>query len=189
MKPDPTIDFAAPAYYGSHRYYLEIPPNSNGRVNLWEDVGFAGDAPDRESVILRATLMRKAWNGVRDTVQGDFNERIKVRKHSAGKWHTGKVFMDRMLGRELCVLLWALEKAKNDQWDTIVSCWRAMLPEERWWLFNRASAASPTATSPRVGWRLALRTAFSGCGESSAESDELPSSAGEEVPIQLILNL
>lgn len=40
--------------------------------------------------------------------------------------------MERLLGKELCVLAWAAETANAEQLPVICSKWAALRPEERW---------------------------------------------------------
>ena len=69
-----------------------------------------------------------------------------------------------MLGRELTVLLWALmEKGFENNTETILSGWRELAREERWWLFVKASTPGQHTG---VGWRRALFYALSEPGDT-----------------------
>lgn len=64
-----------------------------------------------------------------------------------------------MVGRELTVLLWALmEKGAENHVEAILSGWRELAREERWWLFLKASTPGQR---PGGGWRRALFHALS----------------------------
>ena len=70
--------------------------------------------------------------------------------------------MDRMLGKELCILAWAVEHAKNvDECKAIAARWAAFRPEERWWLFSQVSADAGLTEDTERGWRKALYYAMS----------------------------
>ena len=69
--------------------------------------------------------------------------------------------MDRLLGKELCVLAWAAETANTEQLPVICSKWAALRPEERWWLFAMTVAESGLPEDTHRGWRRALFHALS----------------------------
>jgi hypothetical protein len=78
------------------------------------------------------------------------------------RWKSGVNKVDRLLGKELCVLAWAVEKANITQLPLICNKWAALRPEERWWLFSSVAAEGGLAEGSHVGWRKALYHALSG---------------------------
>lgn len=59
-----------------------------------------------------------------------------------------------MVGRELAVLLWALdEDDRAGSTEAILHGWRELAREERWWLFSKASMLGQRAGK---GWRRAI---------------------------------
>lgn len=91
-----------------------------------------------------------------ETAQVDFNERLRRKKIPTGRWKTGANLVDRMLGKELCVLAWAAEHAAPAELPTICSKWSALRPEERWWLFAMTVAEAGQPEDRDRGWRKAL---------------------------------
>ncbi|RZT98232.1 uncharacterized protein DUF3780 [Advenella incenata] len=156
-----TIDFGAPPEFGMHHFYVEIPTGSRDAVVIYEDYGFDGDESRRETVELRLVLARELWTKIRDDARRDFNARLKVKKQGAGAWSTGKVKLDRFLGRELCVLGWAAEHASPDECLIICQKWLALRPEERWWLYSKTAAEAARDDQTQRGWRKALYCALS----------------------------
>jgi len=69
--------------------------------------------------------------------------------------------VDRLLGRELCVLAWAAETATEEQVPIICNKWAALRPEERWWLFAMTVAEAGLPEDTQRGWRRALFLALS----------------------------
>jgi len=69
--------------------------------------------------------------------------------------------VDRLLGKELCVLAWAAETANEEQLPVICSKWAALRPEERWWLFAMTVAEAGLPEDTHRGWRRALFYALS----------------------------
>lgn len=68
--------------------------------------------------------------------------------------------MDRLLGKELCVLAWAVEEMAMGDIPVAVRNWLAMRPEELWWLFKMAVMSGGTTSGKKSGWRAALPIAF-----------------------------
>ena len=156
-----TVDFGAPPDFGMHHFYVEIPVAPRDAVVIYEDYGFDGDESRRETVERRLILARELWTKIRDDARRDLNSRLKVKKQSAGSWSTGRVKLDRFLGRELCVLGWAAEHATPDECSVICQKWLAMRPEERWWLYSKTAAEAGKYDQTQKGWRKALYCALS----------------------------
>jgi Protein of unknown function (DUF3780) len=161
-KPTKTVDFGAPAAYGEHMFRVEIPGSRKDPVLIVEDFGLLGqDArlPDEP----RAVVKRAAWLSIADAARRDFNERLKAAEHPAGRWHAGSNLVERLLGKELCVLAWATETASAVETPVICSKWAALRPEERWWLFSMTAAEAGLPQDTMRGWRRALYYALSDC--------------------------
>src|SRR3546814_7806570 len=68
----------------------------------------------------------------------------------------GDNLVNRMLGKELVVLAWAIEGADDKVLGRAVRNWMGLKPPERWWLFTMTAAASGRAEDGQRGWRMAL---------------------------------
>ena len=156
-----TMDFGAPSKFGMHHFYVEIPAAPRGAICIYEDFGFDGEESLRETVECRLVLARELWTKIRDDARRDFNDRLKAKKQSVGRWTTGRIKLDRFLGRELCVLGWAAEHASPDECLIICQKWLALRPEERWWLYSKTASEAGHADQTRRGWRKALYCALS----------------------------
>jgi len=159
--PAKTIDFGALEKLGGHVFRVEIPASKAESVCIVEDYGFLaleGGKPREED---RVILSRHAWSAIADTARRVFNDRLKAAKVSVGRWHVGTNFVDRLLGKELCVLAWAAETANEDQIPVICGKWTALRPEERWWLFAMTVAEAGLPGDTQRGWRRALFLALS----------------------------
>lgn len=154
-------DFGAPEKFGAHVFRVEIPAGKTEAVRILEDFGYrgleGGIPRDEERVI----LSRAAWSGIADIARREFNDRLKAAKIPTGRWHTATNLVDRLLGKELCVLAWAAETANADQVAVICSKWAALRPEERWWLFSMTVAEAGLPEDTQRGWRRALFLALS----------------------------
>lgn len=180
-----TVDFGAPEAFGAHVFRVEIPAARTGNVVITEDYGYRGlegGIPRDED---RVVLTREAWSGIAETARHEFNDRLKVLKVTTGRWHTGTNLVDRLLGRELCVLAWAAETASPEELPVICSKWAAFRPEERWWLFAMTVAEAGLPGDAERGWRRALYFALSD-GEKADVRTRRPRPA-DQAQIQLPL--
>ena len=66
--------------------------------------------------------------------------------------------MQRLFGKELLVLLWAVElpDVKPEEIAVAIRNWHGLKPEERWWLYTMTAAATGLAHQAGMGWRGAL---------------------------------
>jgi len=100
------------------------------------------------------------WTAVADELKRVFNERLKEKGLPASRWSVGENRLDRLLGKELCVLAWAVERAELDVIPVALKNWTGLKPEERWWLFTVTAAATGEAEDGEIGWRKAHRYAL-----------------------------
>jgi hypothetical protein len=161
MSKSTTVDFGAPSTFGAHVFRVEIPTARNQSVVIIEDYGYKGQVAGIPSYEERVALQRPTWSAIAHTARQEFNGRLKAAKAAAGRWHTGQNLVDRLLGKELCVLAWAAETASQEQVAVICSKWSALRPEERWWLFAMTVAEAGLPRDTQRGWRRALFHALS----------------------------
>jgi hypothetical protein len=161
MSAAKTVDFGAPEAFGTHVFRVEIPASRTAMVRVVEDYGYLGQEGGIPREEERVALPRAAWSGIADTARREFNDRLKAAHILTGRWHTGTNRVDRLLGKELCVLAWAAETANADQIAVICSKWAALRPEERWWLFSMTVAEAGLPEDTQRGWRRALYHALS----------------------------
>jgi hypothetical protein len=155
-----TVDFGAPVVFGAHVFRVEIPAGRAGEVLIVEDYGYRGSEAGIPRDEARAVLERRAWSQIAEIARREFNDRLKAAKLRTGRWHSGCNLVERLLGRELCVLAWAAEKATDEELPVIGSKWAALRPEERWWLFMMTVAEAGLPDDHQRGWRRALHLAL-----------------------------
>ncbi len=155
------VDFGAPDKFGAHLFRVEIPAVRTEGVRIVEDYGYRGQESGIPKDEERAILSRPVWAGIADIARREFNDRLKAAKVTTGRWHSGTNLVDRLLGKELCVLAWAAETATDNQLPVICSKWAALRPEERWWLFTMTVAEAGLPEDTQRGWRRALFFALS----------------------------
>lgn len=167
-KPE-TVDFGAPAPLhspaggwgvGAHIFRVDIPAARSQPVQIVEEYGYRGEENGIPREEPRVVLERRIWTQIAETAQREFNARLKAAKLRPGRWHTGANRVERLLGRELCVLAWAAECANDEELPVICQKWEALRPEERWWLFTKTVAEAGLPEDRERGWRRALRAAL-----------------------------
>lgn len=177
--------FGARADFGAHVFRVNIPPGRAGMVVLSEDYGYlAGDngIPDRE---IRVEIERSKWTPLAEITRREFNPRLKAKKVPPSTWKPGDNLLDRLLGKELCVLMWAAELAATpEQLDTICAKWADLRPEERWWLYAMTAAEAGGVGDRDRGWRKALFSAL-----SDGEVKDMPKARQRRIQEQQSLSL
>lgn len=165
---EPHTGFGVPERPGVHHFRVEIPRKNSEPVLVVESFGDAGGHGGVPAEEARVRLERERWSKVRDAAKKAFNPRLREAKLPAGKWTTGEVRVDRILGRELCVLLWAAEHVEVEHAPVLCARWLALRPEERWWLFAVTVAEAGLPGDRQRGWRRALGLALGDPGAASA---------------------
>lgn len=154
-----TLGFGVPATSDPHHFIVQIPRGNAAPVLICEHLGMGSDTA-REQVIDRVLLERHRWTAIRAEVQRAFNARLNEHNLAIGTWKVGDTPVDRLLGKELCVLAWAIERLEPEKIRIAVRNWLALRPEERWWLFGMTAMATGGIHDADKGWRVALRYAL-----------------------------
>jgi hypothetical protein len=152
----------------AHHFLVNIPRSTEGKIEISEH--FTWDEQSGSSEItygirqdgqVRAVLVRPKWEAIADEVRAQFNQRLRKAGMKPGAWRVGHNLLRRELGKELALLAWAIEDADPTLIATALANWNGLVPEERWWLYTQAAAATGHATADRGrGWRKALRYAL-----------------------------
>ncbi len=109
-----------------------------------------------------ATWRKISARVVRELVQAMNEAEVDGKKAPSLKTDGNR--LSPLVGRELALLLWALqEDGALDQLEAILHGWRELAREERWWLYAKAAAPGQRVGS---GWRRALFHALSESAES-----------------------
>jgi len=140
-------------------YREVIRIREDGKVQIIEHLGLQVHS-DEFAVTDRVLLERPRWTAIRSEIQRAFNARLKEHKLKTSAWKVGENPVDRLLGKELCVLAWAVEGMAMENIPVAVRNWLALRPEERWWLFGMAAMSTGGIGDGERGWRLALRHAL-----------------------------
>lgn len=160
-----TLGFGVPATSDPHHFKVVIPKSSTGKVQISEHLGLQAASND-SAVIDRVLLDRPRWTAIRAEVQRAFNARLAAHCLKPGAWKVGDNPVDRLLGKELCVLAWAVEQMDTVKIPVAVRNWLALRPEERWWLFGMTAMATGGVIDAGKGWRAALQHALGDVAQS-----------------------
>lgn len=155
-----TAGFGVPDEMDPHHFTVDIPAARTEPVVITEDFGLRGGTGVVPDSIVRCKAPRAAWSAIAEEAKRVLNERLKEKKIATSRWSSGINKVERLLGRELCVLAWAVEAAPKDLIPAAVRNWVALRPDERWWLFSMAATTTGGADDVDVGWRKAIRIAM-----------------------------
>lgn len=152
-----------------HHFQVIIPAGNKGDVLAYEHFMWDHERgsspthmyPSQQDGQLRIQLKFVQWQKIAEPVRSHFNLRLRRDKARAGSWKSGTNLLRRDLGKELLVLMWAIEDTETAVVDVALANWQGLLPEERWWLYTQTAAATGHGLDGRGrGWRRALRYAL-----------------------------
>ena len=144
-----------------HHYLIRIPKSKESKIVIYER--FEWDREDIQTTDInyentKVILDRHKWDLVKDSIQNELNRTLKNNNITVGRFKLGDTPIERLLGKEMIVLLWAIEDSDPSLIPTAVRNWLGFSREEKWWLFTMTNAATGQADDKR-GWRKAIRYA------------------------------
>lgn len=152
-------------HYLEHCYLVNVPKATKDTVDVFEVYGHP-PTPSEDAwapeVTLRAQLPKAKWDAISGEVRLEFNRRLKAERKRTGSWAQGSNGVQRLLGKELLVLVWAVEQddVSVEQCEVALRNWLGLKPEERWWLYTMTAASTGFAHQVGLGWRDALMKAL-----------------------------
>ena len=137
---------------------MVIRAGPQGAVRVYEcfALGEARSLETRPEDILKAELTKERWDKLAPAVTAEFNRRLRTEKKPAGRFTAGHNPVERLLGKELLVLLWGAGPAAPEAVPAALRNWLGLRPEERRWLYVMTNE-SAGRIHDRNGWRAALR--------------------------------
>lgn len=142
-----------------HHFLVDVSKNKKSPVIIYERYIWDQNdeqTSDVEDNNVKVMISQEKWKMVKDIVQVEFNKNLRKKNQKVGRFKIGYNFLERLLGKELIILLWAIEDIEIDLVEGAVKNWLGLAPEERWWLFTMTNASSGYYMDKR-GWRIALR--------------------------------
>ena len=149
-----------PAESDNH-FFVLIDDAPNAEICIYERYGWdeEGEQIIRKRDVLKLKLSKYKWSKLSADVTKEFNVRLKAGKKPVGKFAAGGTPVEKLLGKELMVLLWGIENNDPAGIPTAIRNWLGLQPEERWWLYTMTNA-STGGINDKKGWRTALRYAL-----------------------------
>lgn len=144
-----------------NHFYVVIPEDKKEEVSIYERFHWDEDGEQviSRKDVLKLKISRYKWSKLASAVATEFNSRLKADKKKTGKFVNGGVPVEKLLGKELMVLLWGIENNDPSGIPTAIRNWLGLQPEERWWLYTMTNASTGDINDKR-GWRMALRYAL-----------------------------
>ena len=145
-----------------HHFLVRISRSKEQKVLVYERFQWDENEPQKtelEYENIKVELDRHKWDLVKDAVENELNKTLKNNNITVGKFKTGDTPVDRLLGKEMILLLWAIEDSDPTLIPTAIRNWLGFSREERWWLFTMTNATTGHADDKR-GWRKAIRYAI-----------------------------
>jgi len=145
----------------TNHHFLVLIPKDNSRVKVYErfewDENFETESLEESQH--KVSISKHKWIQIKEPLQKEFNKRLKKYNLNIGRWSNGRVPVDRLLGKEMVLLMWAIEDSDPSVIPDAVKNWLGLTKEERWWLFTMTNASTGHAYDKR-GWRKAVRYAL-----------------------------
>jgi hypothetical protein len=160
-----TANFDCADIYQEHAFLVRLTKGRPRLVQIYEVFGrrpSEGEAEWAPETVLRCEAPRELWDAISPEARAEFNRRLKAEGKPAGRWGADETAVQRLLGKELLVLLWATEMqgVSEEEITVAIRNWLGLKPEERWWLYTMTAAATGLAHQQGLGWRGALRQAL-----------------------------
>ncbi|HVT29814.1 MAG TPA: DUF3780 domain-containing protein [Lacipirellulaceae bacterium] len=156
-----------------HGFVIEVPKGASRddlvaiserrETGLSEFAGEIQSAATPTAPNLRVLIDRRRWEDLAPTFWEEANRRLRANGLPTARWvknPSSSIPVHPSLGKELCVLCWAVEEAPPDDIPNALRNWEALAPEERWWLYTMTVATTGQAMQRGIGWRKALRAAL-----------------------------
>lgn len=145
-----------------HHFLVSIPSSKDSKVIIYESFIWNGEDKfviDEKYVKAKVELSKHKWNQIEEALKNEFNKRLKKHNITVGRWKAGFVPVERLLGKEMVLLAWAIEDSDPSVIPMAIKNWLGLSPEERWWLFTMTNASTGSIYDKR-GWRKAVRYAL-----------------------------
>ena len=150
-----------------HHFLVLIPKSQKNKVRIYERFEWQEDTHNNTEVPkidarfdrLKVEMPVIKWKMIQDALQKEFNQRLKKLGYKVSKFKQGSNVVQRLLGKEMVLLAWAIEDSDPQVIPDAIKNWLGLKPEERWWLYTMTNASTGEAHT-KYGWRKAIRFAL-----------------------------
>ncbi|QHQ63290.1 DUF3780 domain-containing protein [Anaerocolumna sedimenticola] len=146
-------------------FLVVIPAKQNADVMVyerfvWDDTEEQVSELSENNCRLKVIISYNKWKLVQTALEREFNKTLKYNSKIVGKFTKGQIPVERLLGKEMMLLLWGIEKCDPSVIETATRNWLGLSREERWWMFTMTNANTGGAFDGDIGWRVAVRYAL-----------------------------
>jgi|SRR5690625_2743252 len=145
-----------------HHYLVRVPRGHKQKVSVYERFEWDEKEPQETETGYEQSkifLDKHKWDLVKDAIQNELNNTLKRNNVIVGRFIVGDTPVERLLGKEMLLLLWAIEDSDPSLIPIAIRNWLGFSREERWWLFTMTNATTGHADDKK-GWRKAIRYAI-----------------------------
>ncbi len=145
-----------------HHFLVKVPGGKQDNVAVYERFEWDDQQTQHSDLKyenLKVIISHHKWDLVKETLQGEFNRVLKSLNMYVSRFKIGDNPIERLLGKELVLLLWGIEDSDPSLIPEALKNWQGLSREERWWLFTMTNAVTGQAEDKR-GWRKAVRYAL-----------------------------
>ena len=142
-------------------YHFQIVKGGDGGVTIFEWFAWEADETDdgpSPEPKPKASLDAYRWSRISLVAAENFNERLRRAGLKPATWKKKEALLAPHFGKELTLLMWAVEDGDPTLIPNITANWAGFAPEERWWLYTTVNATSGHSEHGRDrGWRKAIK--------------------------------
>ena len=146
-----------------HHFLVCVPAKVETTVVIYERFSWQSGVREQKTNIYKdrakAELSKHKWKLLTEAMQTEFNARLKKAKKPQGKFIVGQTPLEQLFGKEMLLLVWAVENCDPSVIPIATRNWLGFAPEERWWLYTMTNAATG-GLHDKGGWRSAVRYAL-----------------------------
>lgn len=144
-----------------HHFLVYIPKSKDGEISVYESFDWEEEIENQKlkESNRKVSISKHKWNAIKEALKTEFNKRLSSYNIVSGRWKTGMIPVERLLGKEMVLLMWAIEDCDPSVIPEAIKNWLGLTKEERWWLFTMTNASTGHAYDKR-GWRKAIRYAL-----------------------------
>src|SRR5690625_3235057 len=93
-------------------YLVRIPRSSTKKEKVYERFVWDEEKPqasDVDYMNIKVILDKHKWDLVKDAIQNELNRTLRLNNTLVGRFKIGDIPVERLLGKEMILLLWAIE--------------------------------------------------------------------------------
>lgn len=158
----------------TENHFYVVNPGGRKDIEIYERFHWEREGEQQineQKDVLKLKIAYSRWSKVVKNITAEFNSRLKAEKKLVGKFVVGGTPVEKLMGKELMILLWGIENNEVAGIPVAIRNWLGLTPEERWWLYTMTNASTGDINSNKRGWRMALKYIL--CDNPTNEANQL----------------